>query len=244
MKKFFKLSYTKIIFFAFFANTILLTVASAQTEPSDKSPKKINGGFAHLNFSGEQLNLANLNSLLSFNNYGAISSTNFSFGGSGAYVINNFIAGGGGAWLTNSKTGNSSNSLDLKGGYGYFNFGYVVRSNKHSLLYPTVGIGGGGYTILVNKNNQQNDFSQQLKSPSGMISLDAGGWMTTIQLTYQYYLSKKTLEGFCIGIKAGYKYSPYNWSTKMNNTTLANSPKINMNGFYLTIILGGGGTFN
>ena len=224
------------------AGILLLCVnpVFSQQETTEHKQKKLYGGFGHLNFSGEQLNLSGINQALLVNNYRSISLYSSSFGGGGSFAFNNFLVGGGGSWLMHSKTQNTENSVNLKGGYGYFSFGYIVHSTKRALLYPTISVGGGGYTIIVSKNNQQNDFSQQLNSPSGMITLDAGGWMTALQLTYLHFFGKKSLEGYFVGFKAGYKYSPYNWKTKMYTTSLAGSPKINMNGLYLTLIIGGG----
>lgn len=228
------------LFNAFLLLLLLSLRLGAQTENA-QGPKNLYGGFGHLNFSGEQLNLGDLNTSLSANGYGKISPYTGSFGGGGAFVIHNFVIGGGGAWLMNTSTQNGTNTFNIKGGYGHFNFGYVAYTGKRSLLYPTLGIGGGGYNILISQKNPKEDFPQQLNTPQGTMNLGAGGWMATVQLSYQYFFNKNTTEGFCIGIKAGYKYSPYNWRTTMlNNSSIGNSPSMNMNGVYITLFLGGG----
>lgn len=210
--------------------------AQTETAPS----RALYGGFGHLNFSAEQLNLGGLNASLSSGSYGSIQPYTSSFGGGGSFAIHNFLIGGGGAWLMHSNAQSPENDLNLKGGYGYFSFGYIVHSGKRSILYPAIGLGGGGYDITISRKNTKEDFSQQLNSPQGMIALEAGGWLGTAQISYQYFFSKNATEGFFIGVKAGYRYSPYNWHTTMNNTDISNAPKINMNGFYVTLILGGG----
>jgi hypothetical protein len=216
------------------------TFFSAQEQKAKCKHEKLWGGIGHISFSGEQLNLSDLNKSLEGSSYPSIPLNSTSFGGGGVFILNNVVVGGGGAWLMNQKTQNPLSSVNLKGGYGYFSLGYVVYSNKRSLLYPTLGIGGGGYTIMVDQKNSPKDFSQQLNSPNGMVALDAGGWMANFQLSYHYFFTGKDKEGFFIGLKAGYKYSPYNWTTSINDNRLNNSPKINMNGFYATLVLGGG----
>jgi hypothetical protein len=226
---------------AFLFVAIFLTTARSQTEIKAEHPKKLFGGFGHLSFSGEQLNLNSFNKVLVTNKYDVINLYSPSFGGAGSYVINNFVIGGGGAWLMHAKSQNSGNTVNLKGSYGYLNLGYILYSRKHAFLFPAIGVGGGGYSIIVSKKDSPEDFSQQLNSPNGMITMNAGGWMIHSQLCYHYFLSKGDLQGYCLGIKAGYKYSPYNWNVSMNNTSLTNSPEINMNGFYLSFLIGGGG---
>src|SRR5688572_13761088 len=145
---------------------MLLFGAQCIRSQDEQKCRNLSGGIGHLNFSGEQINIGNLNSVLSANNYNTIHPITSSFGGGGLFSLRNFLFGGGGAWLMNSKTANPVNDVKLKGGYGYFNFGYLVYSGKRSLFYPTLGIGGGGYTILVKqKNTSANDFEQQLNNP-------------------------------------------------------------------------------
>jgi hypothetical protein len=226
-------------FFSLLLITVCTQALLSQTETTNKCLKR-SGGIGHLNFSAEQLNIGSLNSALSANNYGTLNPYTSSFGGGGLFSVNNMLFGGGGAWLMNTSTANSFNSVNLKGGYGCFNIGYLFSAGKRSLFYPTLGIGGGGYTIFVGQKNASSaDFEQQLNTPNGMISIEAGGWMTTFQLNYQYFFSRST-EGFFIGLSAGYKYSPYAWSSAMNNSKLSNAPEINMNGFFVRLCLGGG----
>lgn len=206
--------------------------------------KYLCGGIGHLNFSAEQLNISGLNTALNSEYYNTVNPYSVSFGGGGHYVFGRIMVGGGGAWLMNSRTQNNNNTVKLKGGYGYFSLGYLLLKNKRSLLYPGLGIGGGGYDILITKKNARNDFRQQLNSPEGMAGIEASGWLMSAQLTYKLFLSKNTTEGFCIGLRAGYRYSPYNWHTSLNNTVLANSPTLNMNGLYVSLLLGGGSVFN
>ena len=213
---------------------------NAQSSEKNSNPK-YSGGFGYFSFAGEQLNFDGLNKTMSANGYSKINNKSGSFGGGGYFMFNNFMIGGSGASLMNTQTSSSSNSLSLKGGYGFCNIGYMVYSGKRSLLYPAIGVGGGGYDIALSKNNFQGDFTQQLNAPTGMLTAKAGGWMLNAQLTYQHFLSKSVSGGWFIGLKAGYRFAPTDWNITVNNNTLNNSPKINMNGAYISILLGGGG---
>jgi hypothetical protein len=217
-----------------------LKPSAAQTESAIPKNKALYGGIGHLTFSEEQLNLKGLNKTLTQNGYGTLNNYSQSFGGGGSFVIKNIVLGGGGAWLKNIGTQNSINSVSLKGGYGYFSMGYIAFGGRQSLLFPQLGIGGGGYTMQIQNKRTSIDFSQQLNSPAGVTIIETGGWMANLELTYLYFLNRNAKEGFCFGIKAGYKYAPNNWTAKDNGVALANSPKINMNGFFVSVLFGGG----
>jgi hypothetical protein len=64
--------------------------------------------------------------------------------------------------------------------------------------------------------------------------------MTNICINYQYFFNKNQNEGFFIGLKTGYKYAPNRWNFTASGNHLENAPGLNMDGFYLSVILGGG----
>lgn len=216
------------------------TALTAGAQDSLSKKTRLNGGFGHFNFSLEQLNLDKMNSTLSANGFEKLNPLTFSYGGGGAFCVSNFVIGGGGAWLAGSRVRNTDRSLNIKGGYGYFSLGYILFSGRRYVLYPSLGIGGGGYSMIISKKDTLHGFSEQLNSPSGMVTADAGGWMTNVQLSYQYFFNNAGTQGFFIGIRAGYKYSPSGWKISVNDNELSGAPTMNMNGFYATIILGGG----
>ena len=92
------------------------------------------------------------------------------------------------------------------------------------------------------KKDPQTDFSQQLNSPSTSINAETGGLILNLHLSYHYFFKRTETTTFFIGLKGGYRYSPGNWKITMNDNTIDGSPGINMNGFFMTVILGGGGT--
>lgn len=219
---------------------LILITAPVGAQEENATSKKLWGGFGYFAFSEEQINIDNLNASLSANDYNQLNTLTSSYGGGGAFVIHNLVIGGNGAWLFGSGAMKSGNETNLSGGYGFFNMGYVVYENKHNVLYPTLGIGGGGYDLSFSKAGSSIDFNQQLTTPSGMITAKAGGFITNIQISYQHFFNKNAMQGFYIGFKAGYKYSPGTWNISINDQQLSNSPKVNMNGFFLTLYLGGG----
>lgn len=226
------------------AGVFVLSSFMALAQEPATCRKSLWGGFGYFALSGEQINIGELNTSLAANGYGQFNSNVVSLGGGGGFMTHKVFIGGGGAWLLGSANKNGGNSAGLRGGYGQFNVGYVVWSGKRSLLYPCLGIGGGGYDITVTKANVTSDFNQQLNAPAGMTTVQSGGLILSGQLSYQFFFNKEALQGFCLGIKAGYKFSPASWKTSINDTELSNAPNINMNGLFVTIYLGGGSLLN
>ncbi len=219
---------------------IVTTLSAFAQEEKVTTSKKISGGFGHFNFSAQSINIGGLNNLLAASDYGKINPYQASWGGGGNFVIRNFVIGGEGSGYFNSKTSNNFNAIDLNGGYGFFNMGYVVHSGKRSVLYPILGIGTGGYNITVHQKDQNKNIIEQLNTPSGNTTITAGGLLLNAQLAWQYFFYGHQKQGFFVGLKAGYRYSPNSWKLKVNGNGLNDSPNINMNGFNVTLIIGGG----
>jgi hypothetical protein len=224
--------------------TSLAFTTQAQEQAVKNKRETLSGGFGHFTFSGQQLNLNNLNGMLNTLGFNSLSNNYLSFGGGGGFVFNNFFIGGEGGSLATSNTSNLNSTLSFKAGCGYFNFGYIVHSTKRSVLYPIVGVGGGGYTMNVNSKNVNSNFQDQLNTPNGGATLQGGGLMINSQLCYQYFFVGHEKEGLFLGLKAGYRYCPTTWKMSVNGSHVNNAPGLNMNGAYVSIILGGGSLTN
>jgi hypothetical protein len=230
-----------------FAKALLLTAALFTTlvftaQTPEKKPGKLSGGFGHFSFTGQMLNLSALNNYLKEEGYNQISPNQFSWGGGGNFAISNFLIGGEGQGFMNSKASNSLNSISFTGGYGLFNLGYIVYQRKRSILYPTIGVGGAEFDMVISqKVNSNPDFKDQLSAPAGSSQMQAGGIILQAQLAWQHVFYGEGTTGFFIGVKGGYHYCPNTWKLNINGSALSNSPGINMNGAYITLIIGGGG---
>jgi hypothetical protein len=220
--------------------TGILLLTSRYYAQETASTGKLYGGFGAFGFSWEQLNIGSLNTALTGNGYGQLQTSVPSFGGGGYFCIGNILIGGYGSWLSSTQTHNADNSANFKGGYGSFMMGYAFAKGKRSLFYPAIGIGGGGFDLVINEKSSSANFSQQINKPNGTLNAGAGGWIVNAQIGYQRFFGGKDLEGFLVGVKAGYKFSPA-WTISSTSGPMDNAPAINMNGLYVTITLGGGG---
>jgi hypothetical protein len=229
----------KTITYKLILTGLMLSMACRYNAQETTPNGKLYGGFGHFGFSWEQLNIDNLNTALARNGYGKLETGVSSFGGGGYFCIGNLLLGGGGAWLSTTQTHNADNSVTFKGGYGSFMIGYAIPTDKRSIFYPAIGIGGGGFDLIIKQKSPSTNFSQQINAPNGTLNAGAGGWLLNAQLGYQRFFGGKGREGFSIGLKAGYKFSP-TWVVSLNDAPMDNAPAINMNGFYATLTLGGG----
>ena len=230
---------TRAAFAAFLFLVCSLTTAKAQETPQTCS--RYCGGFGYFTFSNEMINLNELNQSLEQSGFGSFGTSMPSWGGGGMFVLGNFMIGGQGAgYFSQTKTSDNS-AAQLSAGYGQASVGYLFRTTKRSILYPVVGIGGGGMDLNMGPNSSPGEFSQQLKSPSGMMNASAGGWFLTAELTFNHFFLASELQGFFVGARAGYRYSPEAWTFGTNGQAFNDSPGVNLNGLYLTLLLGGGG---
>jgi hypothetical protein len=235
MNFFTKIAGFRLIVILLFTQGIL---QGQQSEPNTKM-KRHYGGFGYFNLSAETAAFSELNAILAKAGYEKINNISHAFGGGGFFVLKNFMIGGGGNWIPSTRTHNTDNTTIMSGGYGFTSFGYLFRLPGRLFVFPGIGLGGGGYSLLINPDRKPLNFDEQVSDPSGMLFLESGGWMLNISLTCQRFL-KRSSEGFFVALKAGYKYSPSLWEFRMYDRAITNSPRINMNGITLSLIFGGG----
>jgi hypothetical protein len=213
-------------------------------EPVPAGKPGLTGGFGHGSFTARFIDFGALNAALSAQNYATLNPVQFAAGGGGNFVVRDFMFGGEGATIISSAVSNASNSVTFTGGYGQLNLGYILYKSQRSIFYPMLGIGGGGYSLLVRQKNPGGSFDNQIQAPSGGSQLDAGGFLLNVQLAFQRFFCGRNKEGFMLGIKAGYYYSPSAWTMRMSGEELHDAPRLNMNGPYVTLFIGGGSLAN
>lgn len=120
----------------------------------------------------------------------------------------------------------------------YVRFGRIVKENKHSWLYPSVGLGIAA-TILethdnVNKNSS-NTINQTLLTPS----LDIG--INKDILIGHVSRGVKRYGGLILGLKAGYRTSVRSSRWRDDDWhVLYNMPSYSNNCFYFSVSIGAG----
>lgn len=160
-------------------------------------------------------------------NYGWLS------GGEGYGVVGRLLVGGGGAGLSLFGATSSDYNTSVRLGWGYFSLGYALLSSEKILLFPSVGIGGGGITVEISGVKAGN-FKDLLKEPPMRAEISSGGAFFKGSLTFLYRYSFLVL-----GITAGGGYLLNSgWSVNDNETT--GYPRGGTPLFWAAVNIGGG----
>jgi hypothetical protein len=224
----------------------LVFAFGSQLLAQEKKSRKLSGGMGYF-MTGYSLNdYSGINSLLKTNGYPEMKEGGVAFGGGGHFINNNVIIGGEGNGLTGSLTKNSTYQVKSSTGYGFFNMGYMLVHKNKFLMYPMMGLGGGGTTIAITLlEDAPATFQYLLEDPGRESYINTGGFLMNFSLNANLIVlgggSDKGTGGLMAGIRLGYILDPATNSWKFNENKLSGSPDSGLSGFYFRITIGGGG---
>ncbi len=203
-------------------------------------------GIGFFSIGKSRMDIAALNEMLKKANYPEFKNPDVTFGGGGYGFVNKLVIGGSGFGFLKKTMAARSDSftVSLEGGYGVFQFGYVLFSRKYFKLYPLIGIGGWGMALEVYEKDVST-FEKVLEQPRRGSKLSAGGFLFSLGIGTHYLipLSEKadSAGGLLVGFFAGYNFSLEQTDWKMNEYDLTGGPFIGFTGPYMQIVIGGGG---
>jgi len=168
-------------------------------------------------------------------------------GGEGYSMFNRFIVGGKGYFLGGSRvswTGPADNFEGrLAGGAGFFNFGYAVVNQQRLLVFPLIGIGGGGMT-LTSTLDEDVDFDDVVTNGTGVLPLETnvsnGSFLLDFELGADFFPFRKDY-GLKLGLRAGYTLALRRDRWDYSGGEIRNGPDGNVGGFHVSLTVGGGG---
>jgi len=166
--------------------------------------RQTRGGFgwfgpyvAAVNFDG--LNAAFANAGIT----GKLESMHWMLGGGGYALVDGVVIGGSG-WGGTQTVASDSLRARVEIGGGAFELGYSVLSMKHLRVAPVLGIGGGGYTIELQKLTPAvGSFGDLLKNPGRTATVSYSSFQLSPQLMITMPISFVGVQ-----LKGGYIYSP------------------------------------
>lgn len=206
--------------------------------------KKLFGGVGYFTPGASILTISKLNSELSSKNYPKFNNTFSSVGGGGHAIISNFIIGGEGQGLIGKEQTTDKRTLNIAGGYGVFNLGYILFEKNGLMIYPIVGLGGSGLSISITERMIPK-FSEVIDSLKGHIELSTGAFMLNFALGADYLISldrqENTHSGVLVGIRIGFTFTPVAGDWKMDDVKVSSGPETGLNGVYIKLLIGGGG---
>ncbi len=230
-----------------FIYTIVFLLGTCfQGRTQEMKPNRLSGGVGYFMAGYTGFNLGSMNTQLTNNGYPELTNGSFTFGGGGHFVHKNFIIGGEGHGLSNSSASNTNYNLNISGGYGFFNLGYILYHNPTLNIYPMLGFGGGGASIAItDKNKLPENFDDLLDDPTRESYITNGGFMINFSIGADFFISGIKTEsasgGWLMGIKAGYILNTGGDDWYFNNEKITGSPNADISGPYVRLTFGGGG---
>ena len=214
-----------------FISLTITTLIFAQQQNSS-----IYGGQGYFIFGQNNLDIATLNNALLSKGYSTFTDKLISFGAGGYGIEKNIIIGGEGFALNGETKSQGSYKLSLTGGAGFFNLGYVLLSNNKYILYPLLGIGGGGIVLQIADQNPTT-VDNILSNPKRSSEITCGALLIKVSVGLDFILSSKK-PNFSPGLKLGYIFAPIKSEWTDGNTTLGKEPEIGFSGFFFNFTIG------
>ena len=192
------------------------------------------GGFGYWMVGYGYGELGDVASYLKDANYPVPGNGGILSGGEGYALLGNLVIGGGGFGISlqsaTSPQYNSSASI----GAGYFSFGYTLFNSTNLLVFPSLGIGGGGITVRI-REAKGGSFSDLLQNPPVNLTLESDGFLLKGGLTFAYRYAF-----FVVGLNFGAAYTlGSGW--QVNGNTSTGYPTYRQPTFWGTLVIGGGG---
>ncbi|MEE4310631.1 MAG: hypothetical protein V2J62_02070 [candidate division KSB1 bacterium] len=203
------------------------------------------GGMGYFMIGYMKMGIDDLNDRFEENGYTAIEAGFLSLGGGGHAVMGRLILGGEGHAIFNGEESNDLYDYSLSAGSGFFNVGYVAYSTPLFRLYPMIGFGGGGVTLKIAESAATPSFDEVLQNPKRSVQMDSGGFLLNVSLGADYTITmeqgKDGAGGFIVGLRAGYVMTPIQDDWFIDSDEISGSPDTGLTGFYIRLLIGGGG---
>ncbi len=222
---------TLIIFF--------LLIFSARSESRIEAKNTI-----YASFGNSIVNIKDLNTRLENLKYSKMSDNFISAGGGIHAVSDGLVIGGEGHRISGKKAESKDFETSISIFYGFFYLGHSLYSTENLILYPSVGVGAGRFSLKILEKGSLT-FDEVLKGPKRSTRLSISGLLINPSLGFDYLLSlRKTEEeisGIVIGLRIGYIFAPVKGNWSMEGIKVFEGPKMGITGPYIRLIIGSGG---
>jgi len=203
------------------------------------------GGMGYSILGKSFINLGDLNSHLESRGYTAMSDNFFTVGGGGHAIMGNrWIIGGEGFSLLGDDVTGNNHKQSITIGCGFFNLGYVVYSIHDLIVYPMLGIGGGGMSFKISEDISSVTFDNILDDPERNTEITTSEFLLDLGGGISYLLSfgkdETDMGGMFIGIRGGYMISPFRGDWMLDDIEITGAPDMGIKGPYIRIMIGGG----
>ncbi len=191
------------------------------------------------------LSVDDLNTQLRAQGYPDVPATAFTLGGRALLQRGRWLLGGeGSAVVTPRKSSaNGAQEAQLMGGIGLVELGVALLQHRRWIVYPMVGIGGGGLGVDLQRGRPAT-FGQVLAAPTGSRPM-RGIFAADLSLGVDHLvLLRRTPErrgGIFFGLRAGYTLTSNVGDWRLAGDDLGGGPSFGLNRPYLRFTFGGWG---
>ncbi len=202
---------------------------------------KLTGGAGGFTVGGTMHDVSALNTFLP-ESLGSLNDNSFQIGGEGYGVYQNWMLGASGYYTQGDRKESAGMSYMVNGGAAFINFGYVAVQQEKFIAYPRIGIGYASLGVEEQVDGQvQYPNDQLLEADYDQRSplLDLGAGLDFLPFEKEGY-------SLMLGLRAGYKVALNDgeWFHSGGELVGEDLPEFEMDGFYLSLTLGGAGFMN
>ncbi|MFQ5905759.1 MAG: hypothetical protein ACE5JA_04225 [bacterium] len=203
-----------------------------------RAPMSISGSFE---LGQHTMDNSGVNTQLSRNGAGQFDDMNTTIGGS-AYVILNrrLLLGVEGAGFWQSTSGPDAKAK-IEGGYGFFDLGLVPVHRRNLLIYPMLGIGGGGAKLRF-RSRTGNDFVfgdevfYEHEEPG--FGVFAMNFSLGAEYRLELFKSRRHVGGLNLSMRTGYIWLPFESDWRVYDFEIFGSPPATFAGPYARLGIG------
>lgn len=200
------------------------------------------GGRGFFMIGAQWLDLDELNDRLVAAGYPEAEESFVTLGGGGYMMRNRFLVGGEGhgALSTSGSTSAGQFRTTVGGGYGMFNVGYAVWAYGGTLVYPMVGVGGGGLLVNIEERSSP-DFDDVLDDPRRGVNLSNSQFLVSVALGVDHVFGGfGNRGGLGVGIRGGWIFAPVEGDWMFGRNDVAGGPDAGFTGPFVRVSIGGG----
>jgi len=214
--------------------------SNATADASQPEMEKSGNGFFGIGVNG--VNLAPLNDRLGGAGYPTFPTELLAVGGGGYGVVaDRLMVGGTGYGLIAPSRADQGREVSVRGGYGLFTMGYRFQPDDQLVVYPQVGVGGGGLSLDIGSTGA-DDFDDVLNQPNREASLQKGSVLVSLGAGAEYRLgTPEEPGGVRLGLRAGYILAPYSSDWALGEDRLSGGPDATFSGPYVRLTISGWG---
>jgi len=173
------------------------------------------------------IDLSDVNTELSRNGAGQFDDMNTTIGGSGYIILNRrLLLGGEGAGFWQSASGTDAKAK-IEGGYGFFDVGLVPVHTQNLLIYPILGIGGGGAKLRFrSRTGYSYVFGDEVLYEDEEPGFGAFAMNFSLGAEYRFELfkSRRHVGGLSLSMRTGYVWLPFESDWRVYDFEIFGSP--------------------